>query len=88
MGSAVRDIAFSSDSQRLVTGSNPVKLWDLATYHELASLALDGTAGDGTVAAFSPDGSTLAVRDRSGTLHFWRAPSLTEINRSAPGNAP
>jgi len=82
-GAAVRDIAFSPDGQRLVTGSDPVKLWDLKTYHELATLALDGTLSDGTVVAFSPDGNTLAVRDRSGTIHFWRAPSLAEIASAA-----
>jgi WD40 repeat protein len=78
-GSAAVDIAFSPDGQRMVTGSDPVKLWDLATRRELASLALDGTLGDGTVVAFSPDGNTLAVRDRSG-MHFWRAPPLAEIS--------
>jgi len=87
----VCDVAFSPDSQRLVTGSKPVKLWDLATYHELATLPLDGTLGDGTVVAFSPDASTLAVRDRpSGTIYLWRAPSLADIEREArrSGNGP
>ena len=74
MGDQVRDVAFSPDSQRLVTGSNPVKLWDLTTFNELASLAVDGTVGHGKVVAFSPDGNILAVRDRTaGTLYFWRA---------------
>jgi WD40 repeat protein len=81
-GSWVRDIAFSPDSQRLVVASNPVILWDLAICHELATLPLDATPGDGTVAAFSPDGDTLAVRDSSGVMHFWRAPPLAEIKRT------
>ena len=65
----VRNVAFSPDGLRLATASNPVKLWDLATYQELASLPLEGVT-----VAFSPDGNTLAVRDSSGLVHFWRAP--------------
>jgi WD40 repeat protein len=88
MGFGLSEMAFSPDSQRLVTGSNPVKLWDLATYHELASLAVDGTLGDGAVVAFSPDGNTLAVRDRAaGTIYFWRAPSLAEMQKPVPLSA-
>jgi WD40 repeat protein len=83
-GSFVRDIAFSPDSQRLAVASNPVKLWDLATRHELAIWPLDATPGDGTVVAFSPDGNTLGLRDKSGVVHLWRAPSLAEIKRTVP----
>jgi WD40 repeat protein len=34
------------------------------------------------VVAFSPDGNTLAVRDRSGTVRLWRAPPLAEIEKA------
>ena len=87
MGFGLSEIAFSPDGQRLVTGSNPAKLWDLATYKELASLALDGARADGAAVAFSPDGNTLAVRDRSGTIHFWRAPPLAEMPKPVPLSA-
>jgi WD40 repeat protein len=68
-------VAFSPDSQRLVTASDPVKLWDLRSFEEVGSLPVTGA-----VAWFSPDsdGIILAVLDTSKILHLWRAPPLRE----------
>ena len=48
-----------------------MKLWNVATRRELASLKLDSTA---EYIAFSPDGQTLAVRYWDRSLRLWRAP--------------
>jgi hypothetical protein len=51
-----------------------MKLWNVATRRELASLKL-GIYGSRIT--FSPDGQTLAVWDKwglGGTLRLWRAP--------------
>ncbi len=75
MDMGVSDVAFSPDNRRLVTASTPVKLWDLATYYELGTLAPSGVA-----AAFSPDGNTIAVRDRAGAIQLWHAPPPAAIS--------
>ena len=73
-------VAFSFDGERLAAGSNgkeAVKLWDLVTQQEVATLA-----GSGSIFAFtrfSPDGSLILSININEQVHVWRAPSWTEI---------
>lgn len=75
----VHGVAFSPDGTRLATGSNgreAVKLWDTATWQELATLP-----GHGSLfrVLFSPGGTTLAASGTGRRINFWRAPSFAEI---------
>jgi WD40 repeat protein/serine/threonine protein kinase len=73
-------VVFSPDGRRLATGGSArdsVKLWDLSTYRELATLVGQGFVF--SFVAFSPDGRWLAARSMEGQLHLWRAPSWAEI---------
>ncbi|MCI0747389.1 MAG: protein kinase [Verrucomicrobia subdivision 3 bacterium] len=77
----VHGVAFSPDDSRLATGSEgreAVKLWDTATWQELATLP-----GQGSLfrVAFSPGGTILAASSGR-RMNFWRAPSFEEIQRA------
>ncbi|MFZ0038799.1 MAG: caspase family protein [Candidatus Acidiferrales bacterium] len=63
----ILSMAFSPDSRILASGAadGTIKLWDLATGHELRSLA---THGGILTVAFSPDGRTLASSGTKITL--------------------
>jgi WD40 repeat protein len=78
---AVDAAAFSRDGHRLVTSSGrseAIKLWDLSTEQEVATLEANGEHFANI--RFSPDGSALIAVSQAGTLHYWRAPSLNEID--------
>jgi WD40 repeat protein len=68
-------VAFSPDGRRLVAGGgerlNPVKLWDVATGEEQASLY--PTNGDVWAVAFSPDGAALAVGGSDSSIALYDA---------------
>jgi WD40 repeat protein len=75
---AVRDLAFSPDSQRLATASDDetVRIWDPATGQELLSFesprdGIPGYRGIGCL-AFSPDGKRLAG-GKAQNLAIWDA---------------
>jgi serine/threonine protein kinase/WD40 repeat protein len=76
-------ITFSPDGRRLAAGGDgreAVKLWNTATWQEVATLA-----GEGSLfyfVAFSPDGQTLMARNSQGLLHIWSAPSLEAIEKA------
>ncbi len=77
----VHSVAASPDSQRLVTGSDSneaIKIWDRTTHQELLNLAGEGSQFDHTY--FSPDGNLLVSVNIAGVVHYWRAPSMAEIN--------
>ncbi len=61
-------VAFSPDGATLATVGKQIKLWDVATRKEFASLEAKGTAGP---IAFSPDGSKLASGGASKSLILW-----------------
>ncbi len=74
-------MAFSSDGKRLATGGfgeRALRLWDAESWQEL--FTLDAQGGSCVIAAFSPDGNTIAALDATGILQLWRAPSWDEIN--------
>jgi RNA polymerase sigma factor (sigma-70 family) len=81
----VEALAFSPDSKRLVTGSEPladfarkmlkqpvnqVFVWDVATGRRVAALR-EGLPIGATCAAFAPDGRTVAMASPDGTCKVW-----------------
>ena len=74
-------MTFSPDGRRIATGGDgheAIKLWDVATRRELATLESQGSRFNGV--RFSPDGNSLLAGNDAGTLHLWRAPSFAEID--------
>jgi eukaryotic-like serine/threonine-protein kinase len=75
----VHAVAVSPNGQRLASasqGDEAVKLWDVATRHEVATLEGEGFIRDHL--RFSPDGTLLVAVNATGTAHIWRAPSFDE----------
>ena len=73
--------AISPDNRRVAAGSNgleAIKIWDLESHEEVATLAGKGSLFLTT--AFSPDGNTIGARNYNGVLHLWHAPSWAEID--------
>jgi WD40 repeat protein/tetratricopeptide (TPR) repeat protein/serine/threonine protein kinase len=70
----VNSLAYSPDGKMLATASGgqgqtgELKLWDLASRQELATLAREEWAG---LVAFAPDGKTLASAFGSGAIKLW-----------------
>ena len=72
-------VAFTPDGKTLATGSHDrrVKLWNVATQQEMATLPLDGII---LSLVFSPDGRSLAAgHEGKPRLRLWRVPSFEEI---------
>ncbi len=76
----VHAVAFSPDGERLATvshGNEAVKLWDVTTRHDVATLAGQGALFD--YARFSPDGRILLAVNMQRQAYLWRAPSREDI---------
>jgi WD40 repeat protein len=79
---AVFSVAFSPDGKTLATGADDrkVKLWNIATQQEVATLKLPGACRS---VKFSPDGRTLAVGyivEPETYIRLWEVPSFEEID--------
>jgi WD40 repeat protein len=75
----VFSVAFSADGRRLATGSaegEAVKLWDVATGQEIASLAGRDFC---LQVMFSPDGRAIAAHTQDGSVNLWRASTWPQI---------
>jgi WD40 repeat protein len=76
----VHGLAFSPDGRRLATGSGgreAVRIWDLATAQEVATLGAEGSLFR---ARFSRDGNTIVAEAMAERIWYaWHAPSLAEI---------
>ncbi len=66
--SQVKDVAFSPDGQRLATAGQHVKLWEISTQNEIATLRHDEYVW---ALAFSPNGQLLAAGDGEGKVKIW-----------------
>ena len=66
--SQVKDVVFSSDGQILATAGLHVKLWNINSQNEIATLQHDKYV---LALAFSPNGHLLAAGDFGGTIRIW-----------------
>ena len=62
-------MAFSPDGKTLASGSKGIKLWDVATGKNTATL--NGHTDWTYSVAFSPNGKTLASGSRDKTIRLW-----------------
>ena len=66
------DVSFSPDGQRLIVAagsSTDTAMWDVATGRRVATFGVEAQ-----YARFSPDGKSVFVLSRSGTLYLWHVP--------------
>ncbi len=66
--SQIKEVAFSHDGQLLATAGQHVKLWQVSTHTEIATLRHDTYVWG---LAFSPNGQFLAVGDSEGSVKIW-----------------
>ena len=78
---SVLSVAFSPDGQSLASASrdNTIKLWDVRTGKERASLK--GHSVMVWSVAFSPDGKTLAWGDHDTTVRLWAVPPAKKSDK-------
>ena len=76
---SVNSVAYSPDSQRIVTGSGDytAKVWDSKTGTEL--LTLKGHTGPVMSVAYSPDSQRLVTGSDDKTAKVWDANTGTEL---------
>jgi WD40 repeat protein/CheY-like chemotaxis protein len=84
----VTGVAFSTDGQRLASGSwgESVKLWDVSTGRELGTVGGRSKKEVQTL-VFSPDGRWLATENSENTVVLWDATTGLQV-RSFPSDRP
>lgn len=81
----IRNVAFSNDGTKLAVGTAlEIAIWDVAGRRRLHSIA-GKQPGNDRVLAFSPDGRTLVVGDR--TLTLWDVESGASIGTTPDAGA-
>ena len=75
---------FSSYGKRLAIAGlggryDAVKLWDVATRHEVLTLAVDGYRN--RQLEWSPDSNTILMVSGDNAVHLWQVPSFEDIAR-------
>jgi eukaryotic-like serine/threonine-protein kinase len=77
-GACVQSLSFSPNGRLLavVSGSDEVEIWDVASRTKHAGLRSNGVRMEG--ASFSPNGETLVGIDSAGQMKFWRVSSWEE----------
>jgi WD40 repeat protein/serine/threonine protein kinase len=78
----ISDAVMSPDGRMALSGRSPVKLWDMATGHEIGTFPAPGTRA----LQFSPDGRTFLSAGDDHLLRLWDIASGREI-REFSGHA-
>ena len=83
----VTGVAFSSDGQRLASGSwdQTVRFWNVPTGQQLSTVG--SKMKEVQALAFSRDGDWMATENSSNTVTLWNARTGTEV-RTLPSNKP
>jgi WD40 repeat protein len=86
IASPVNDVAFSPDGKTLATATSDtgssgatVRLWDVATHHQIAALMNTDFDAVTTELAFSPDGRILAAGGYDGKVRLWDVATHRQI---------
>ena len=84
----VSSVAFSSDSQRVISGSggNSAKVYRVADGHELACLR--GHSSRVSSVAFAPRGRLMATGDKSGVVKVWSVETTEQVSSFTAHRAP
>ena len=77
---SVQGVAFSPDGKLLAAVARQVKIWDVASGKEIASLPVEHTNGIGYGVAFSPDGARLAVANQL-SVELWDVRTKEKLSK-------
>jgi WD40 repeat protein len=78
-------VMISPDGQRVAAGTSgrdAIKVWDLHSHEEVATLAGEEGGSHFLSGAFSPDGNTIGASNTKGRIHFWTAPTWKQIEEA------
>ena len=80
-GNRVNSVVFSPDGATLASASSDrtIKLWDVATGADLATLEVQSSREWVSIAAFAPDGRMIASGHGNGTVRVWEVATGANI---------